>query len=161
TINREVILPKAAEGYRYDRSPGTYHVESRTDFVFVVIANAGYTLANLKVTTDPDFAVSLDRLSTDSTRVTVHTINHNIVLTISGVELRDATANAPLPSTKVWTYNNKLHITSSTAGTAKVYNLTGSLVKIIPYAAGETVSEPLQKGIYIVKTEKGVWKVKN
>jgi hypothetical protein len=34
-------------------------------------------------------------------------------------------------------------------------------VKIIPYAAGETISEPLQKGIYIVKTEKGVWKVKN
>jgi hypothetical protein len=77
------------------------------------------------------------------------------------VELRDATANVPLPSTKVWTYNGRLHLTSPTAGTAKVYNLTGSLVKIIPYAAGETISEPLQKGIYIVKTEKGVWKVKN
>jgi hypothetical protein len=160
-IKRKITLPAAETGYSYDIPPGKYHVASRSNFVFTVIADKGYSLDKLKVTTAPDFKVSLDSLSTDSTRVTVYDINNEIVITVSGVVSATATGNETLPSVKVWSYNSRLYITSSTAGKAYVYNIAGVLVKILSCTAGETLSEPLEKGLYIVKTEKGTYKIRN
>jgi hypothetical protein len=89
-------------------------------------------------------------------RVTIKMVNQNITITITsgtpdGIET--------VEGAKVWSYGGALYITAPTSGTAQVYSLTGQLVKTLTYAAGETVTQPLARGVYIVKTAKKTFKV--
>jgi hypothetical protein len=43
-----------------------------------------------------------------------------------------------------------LYITAAATGNAKIYNLTGSVVKTIAIAAGQTAATSLPTGIYVV-----------
>jgi hypothetical protein len=168
-IKRQIYLP-ATEGFTYNIRAGFHYVDSRNDFPFIIISPiddtpvnlkaAGHPLDNLRVTTgtarDTDGRVILERISLDSMRVTIKMVNENIRITVtSGTP--DGTET--VESAKVWSYGGALYITASTSGTAQVFSLTGQLVKTIPYAAGETVTQPLARGIYIVKTARQAWKV--
>jgi hypothetical protein len=62
-------------------------------------------------------------------------------------------------SEKVWSYGGQLYITSPQVGTAQVFSLKGQLVETLTYAAGETASATLAKGIYIVRIDEKTWKV--
>jgi hypothetical protein len=168
---RQVYLSSAPEGFTYDRPAGTYFVDSRGDFVFIIITTtiddangalkaAGHPLDNLKVTTgtarDTNGGVILERIATDSMRVTIKMVNENITITVTsgtpdGIKTVDGA--------KVWSYGGELHLYSPAAGEAWIYSLTGQLVKKLTYTAGETVTQPLARGVYIVKTEKKTWKV--
>jgi hypothetical protein len=52
---------------------------------------------------------------------------------------------------KVWSYGKTLFISSNKAGTAKIYSITGQLVKIVNVNTGITITE-LPTGIYLVNT---------
>ncbi|MDR3267728.1 MAG: T9SS type A sorting domain-containing protein [Tannerella sp.] len=46
-------------------------------------------------------------------------------------------------------------------GTARIYNLTGQLIKALPHAAGETVQTTLPRGVYIVVVNGKAYKIEN
>jgi hypothetical protein len=52
-----------------------------------------------------------------------------------------------------------LYITAMTSGSARVFNLSGQLVQLIPHTAGETVKTVLPAGLYIVTAEGKTCKV--
>ncbi|MDR1601581.1 MAG: hypothetical protein LBS42_04035, partial [Tannerella sp.] len=61
---------------------------------------------------------------------------------------------------RVWSYGNRLYVAAgATDGRAHIYNVTGVLVKILPYAAGETVGATLPAGVYVVAAEGRRYKV--
>jgi hypothetical protein len=54
-------------------------------------------------------------------------------------------------SIRVWSYAGRLYIASpATSGRAYVYHVSGQLVKILPYVAGETLVQALPAGVYVV-----------
>ncbi|MDR1098260.1 MAG: hypothetical protein LBL57_09020 [Tannerella sp.] len=56
--------------------------------------------------------------------------------------------NLTSAAVRVWSYGQRLYVAGgATGGQAYIYNLSGAVVKILPYAAGETVSETLPAGI--------------
>jgi hypothetical protein len=42
---------------------------------------------------------------------------------------------------------------------ARIYGVTGALVKVLPYAAGETVQVALPQGMYIVVVNERTYKI--
>ncbi|MDR3308606.1 MAG: T9SS type A sorting domain-containing protein, partial [Tannerella sp.] len=78
-----------------------------------------------------------------------------------GPELASRTTGneAVVSTAKVWSSGGKLHIASAITGEARIYNVTGMLVKIQPYIAGETSKTTLSGGIYFVVMEGKTWKV--
>ncbi|MDR0844478.1 MAG: T9SS type A sorting domain-containing protein, partial [Tannerella sp.] len=162
-------LPAGA-GFTYNIRPGYHFVDSRDDFPFIIITTdtdtpgvlkaGNHPLDNLKVTTgtarDTDGRVILERIATDSMRVTIKMVNENITITVTsgtpdGIKTVDGA--------KVWSYGGELNLYSPTSGTAQVYSLTGQLVKKLTYTAGETVTQPLARGIYIVRIDGKTWKM--
>jgi hypothetical protein len=157
-IKRQVYLP-ASTTFTYDPPAGVYYVDSRSAFTFVVIGSSS-DLDRLKVTTgtarDTDGHLVLDRLSTDSVRVTIYLINENIRITVTA---GSPDGNEAVNGLKVWSHGGQICITSPASGTARIYSLTGQLVKQLTCTSGETDQQPLAAGVYIVKTESGTWKV--
>jgi hypothetical protein len=69
------------------------------------------------------------------------------------------TGNEVIIDAKVRSSAGKLHITSAVTGEARIYHVSGVLLKIQPYIAGETTSTTLERGIYFVVMEGKTWKV--
>jgi hypothetical protein len=70
----------------------------------------------------------------------------DIVIT---VEYRQGVAVEKVATSKVWSYGNTLFISANNTGVAKIYNLTGQLVKTVNVNTGITITE-LHKGLYVV-----------
>jgi hypothetical protein len=77
----------------------------------------------------------------------------------------DPTANNPFAidaasdNPQVWSYNGHLYIRSAMPGRAAVYNLNGQQVKALSFAAGETLSQSLPAGVYVVQIGERSYKV--
>jgi len=135
------------------------YVLSRTDFTFTIVANKEtYSLddATFRVLksidlTESDITKTVERLADGSVRVTVHNVNTNITVEVSGISF---TANEQIDGLKIYTYDGSLHIAAPEALTVYIYNVQGSLVKTLTVAAGAT-TVPLPSGTYIVKTVPG------
>jgi len=135
------------------------YVLSRTDFTFTIVANKEtYSLddATFRVLksidlTESDITKTVERLADGSVRVTVHNVNTNITVEVSGITF---TANEQIDGLKIYTYDGSLHIAAPEALTVYIYNVQGSLVKTLTVAAGAT-TVPLPSGTYIVKTVPG------
>jgi hypothetical protein len=109
-----------------------------------------------KVTTDraiiPDdeHGVTVTHNGNGGYTILIAYIQQDITITIDAVPpvANDAVAAA---ATRVWSHGGRLHVAAGASeGRACIYNVMGSLVKILPYAAGGTVSTTLPAGIYIV-----------
>jgi hypothetical protein len=61
-----------------------------------------------------------------------------------------ATGNGNVDADKVWTNNGTLFINSATNGIAKVYSITGGLVKSVKVEANTLTTTELPAGVYIV-----------
>jgi hypothetical protein len=85
---------------------------------------------------------------------TVITISAELPLSDEG---DGSTANDPSAAAtpQVWGYAGRLHIRSATPGRAEIYNPSGQLLQTLPFATGETRSQPLPSGIYIIRTGDG------
>jgi hypothetical protein len=75
----------------------------------------------------------------------------DIVIT---VEYKQGVGVEEVSTSKVWSYGKTLFISSTSNGTAKIYSLTGQLVKTVNVNTGVTITE-LPTGIYLVNTADG------
>jgi hypothetical protein len=150
---RQVIIPDVP-GITTDPAAGAYFVPSGEDFVFTVTpidAQHGQTLI-VKDGRRPS-GVECIRNNDGTWKVRVMAIRQNIVLTIDF-----STAETVTEGDAVWSAGRELHITSSVNTNAWIYNIVGSLVRVVAVAAGETHSIPLPPGIYIVEMNEESYK---
>jgi hypothetical protein len=156
---------------------GSHWVMSSTDFTFTVTADATHELSGLAVTTgtwrdDTPGYIEIRLFTADGTAwtpasqykakiavVTVKRINETVSITLSG--FGDDVGNAYIGSgtLRVWAVNGVLNVAGLDEGQRySLYNIAG-----VQLSAGVSSGKTLQlnvpsKGIYLLKTEKGVVK---
>lgn len=84
--------------------------------------------------------------------VTIYRIREAIDLRIS---FAAPNSNVEADGTSIYTERETLYVTSPTANTAKVYNVSGVLVRTLTLSAGETVRTALPAGFYVVALGNG------
>jgi hypothetical protein len=165
-ISRLVTIEPSLH-FDVDPSPGSFYVISGTNLTLTLTPRPslpeGYAP---RVTTNR--TIYADRYpsgikitpNADGTyTVRIAYIIEETVITISAKsplsgEGDGSTANDPSAAIipQVWGYAGRLYIRSTTSGRAEVYNLIGQLLQTLPFATGETRSQFLSSGIYIVRT---------
>ncbi|MDR1523772.1 MAG: hypothetical protein LBS79_00755, partial [Tannerella sp.] len=105
---------------------------------------------------DDDGGVTITPNSNGTYTVRIVYIQQDITITIAAVS---RVANEHIAGVRVWGYGNRLYVAGAAAGQAYIYNVTGSLVSILPYASGETINAVLPAGIYVVVTEGRRYKI--
>jgi hypothetical protein len=146
--------------------PGTYYVESVHDMVITLTPSvtlppgyAPYVTTGRKTYPDDKGGVRITANDDGTYTVRILYIIENTVVTITASATSSGSgdtsaerlaADAP----KVWSHGNRMYITSATtSGMAYVYNVDGQPVKILPIVAGETLTQTLPTGIYVVTIE--------
>jgi hypothetical protein len=161
-IMREVTLNVSP--YFAVNWPGNFYVESTHNLEIILTPLAtlpdGYVP---KVTTNrislPDNkgGVTVTRNSNGAYTVRIANIQQNMTVTIDAVS---SVANENIAGARIWSYGQWLYIAAVTGDSqAYIYNMTGVLVKILPYISGETVSTTLPAGAYIVVAEGRQYKI--
>jgi hypothetical protein len=159
SIRREVTLPHIP-GATTDPPAGTYYIDSGEDFIFTVYPDPANSLLTLFVTAGRIFdenggGVTWTANGDGSYTVRIRQIRENITVSVSF-----STGNSAIDGgTQVWSHADALYIASPRDGEARIYSLSGVLMKIIPFAAGETVRTQLPGGFYIVVSGRERYKV--
>jgi hypothetical protein len=156
---RMITLP-AVQGIVTDPPAGMHYVESGKDFTFKLSPAAGREFAEVPaVSTDlaegPEIIVTPN--GDGSYTVRIVSIRKDIEVRIEA-PVTPSTGNVTLSDNLVWSAGGRLYIRAIAPGEAQVYALSGARVKVIRYAAGETVTE-LPAGLYLVKAYGKVWKI--
>jgi hypothetical protein len=116
-----------------------------------------------QVTTDrtsiPDDkgGVKVTRNADGTWTVRIRQIQQALTVTITTVGA--STATGQVAAAQAWSHGRRLYIAATQPGEAYVYNVAGVRVKILPYAAGETVGATLPTGVYVVALEGKRYKV--
>jgi uncharacterized repeat protein (TIGR02543 family) len=141
--------------------PGRFYVNGHDDFVFIagyngnpplkVMAKGFYSGKNIEL-------IGHD-LGDGTYRYVLIQVAEPWTITFGPDPASEVMDNEAVSKANVYAYGNTLYITSAVGGEARIYNVTGVLVKIQPYIAGETAKTTLAKGIYIVVMEGKSWKV--
>jgi uncharacterized repeat protein (TIGR02543 family) len=148
-ILRSVTLPYV-DGVVTNPPAGLHQVFSGRDFVFTI------TPTDARSNTPP--VVRTGRADTpDGVRITpnadgTYTVRIRVVRIDITLNIDLLTATESIDVAKVWSYGHTLYIYATTAGTARIYSLTGQLVKTVPYTADNTAQTTLPRGLYIVVT---------
>jgi hypothetical protein len=159
SIPRAVIIPQIP-GATTDPPAGTYYVDSGEDFVFTLTPDPANSLLTLFVTAGRLFdenggGVTWTANGDGSYTVRIRQIRENISVSVSF-----STGNSVIDGgTQVWAHAGTLYIAAPRDGEARIYTLSGVLMKIIPFAAGETVRTQLPDGFYIVVSGRERYKV--
>jgi hypothetical protein len=154
TIIRRIILPKV-QGATTDPPAGTYSVESGSDFVFTLIpldssAGTPVVTSGREADYDGDGGVICMPNGDGSYTVRILQIRRNLTI---GITFDGANATTAVKGTRVWSTGSRVYITVAQPGEARIYNLAGIRVKTLALPTGETVSETLAAGLYIVVIE--------
>lgn len=159
TILRPVTVP-VVEDAVISREPGIHQVPSTQNFTFTIKptgSNAGkIPVVTTGRTTVPDSeGVTYEELADGTWLVTIlrvqTPINLSISFTVGNTDIES--------SSSVWASGGQLYVNASTNGNASVYSITGALVKTITLSAGETASESLSTGFYVVTVNGKAYKV--
>jgi hypothetical protein len=159
-IERKVSIP-AWQHVATDLPVGLHYVKSGKDFVFTATLSGPYARHRPTVATDrrlsPD-EVFVTPLGNDVFRIRIPAVREDlrIIFRVDGVEL--PTGNEAVASTRIWTGEGCMYITSAAGGEAWIHTLTGTLVKRVPVMAGETCRIPLPAGFYLVTLNGGTYK---
>ncbi|MDR1674851.1 MAG: putative Ig domain-containing protein [Tannerella sp.] len=151
TIRRQVILPEVKH---VETSPaaGLYSLYSGSDFVFRVKPTGPYAGMKPMVTTDrqvPDsIGVIVERAGDGSYEVRIRAIRETVHISLQTLSM---IGNAGVEAARVWASGGQLYIASLRDDEAKVYTLSGMLLKSVPVMAGKTVQTSLPHGIHIVR----------
>lgn len=148
-INRLVNMPQVTDAISTVEA-GQHRVTSGSDFTFTITPtgdNAGKSLhVSTSRTSVPDSeGVRIVNNDDGSYTVTILHIREAITIAIdfaTGIDSIDGNA--------VWSHANLLYIRSEETGEAAVYTLPGALVSNLRVNAGETVTLPLNNGVYVV-----------
>ncbi|MDR2041047.1 MAG: putative Ig domain-containing protein [Tannerella sp.] len=160
TILRPVTLPEAAH-IETRPAAGVHQVFSGADFVFHVKLTGPYAGMKPSVSTDrpvPDsIGTVVERLDDGSYEVRLRAVRQPIHVTLQAAPI---TGNADLEATRVWASGGQLYIASLRDDEAKIYTLSGMLLKSLPLRAGKTVQTSLPPGVHVVRLDRGgVFKV--
>jgi hypothetical protein len=154
-IVREVTLPNIPNIIT-DPGVGIHRVNSGDDFTFTVTLTGPYSGMLPEVTTDrrllsDEEGVTIVPEGNDVFSVTIHAIREPFGVYINTVaDINQGIESVDSP--RVWTADGQLHIYAIRSGEAKVYTLTGALVKSFQLVGGKTNSTALQTGFYVVMT---------
>lgn len=157
-ITRPVTMPSVPNAIS-TVAPGQYYVLSGTNFEFTLTptgSNIGKVLhVTTSRTTIPDSeGVKIVDNRDGSFTVTILNIKEPVVISVdfaTGIDSVDKDA--------VWSYAGQLNIHPEISGEALIYSVSGLLVKTVFVEAGETVSVPLNRGLYMVTLNGKVYKV--
>jgi len=155
-ISRQVIMPEVS-GLVSSYAPGIHYVNSGSDLTFRVMptgANAGKVpVVETGRKSIPDKQGVRVVSNGDGTyTVTIYRVREAIDLRIS---FAAPNSNVEADGTSIYTERETLYVTSPTANTAKVYNVSGVLVRTLTLSAGETVRTALPAGFYVVALGNG------
>ena len=156
SLVRQVVLPEVP-GLISSYAPGIYHVNSGSNMMFRVMptgVNAGKVpVVEIGRKSIPDKQGVRVVSNGDGTyTVTIYKIREAIDLRIS---FAAPNSNVEADGTSIYTERETLYVTSPTANTAKVYNVSGVLVRTLTLSAGETVRTALPAGFYVVALGNG------
>ena len=156
SLVRQVVLPEVP-GLISSYTPGIYHVNSGNNMMFRVMptgVNAGKVpVVETGRKSIPDKQGVRVVSNGDGTyTVTIYKIREAIDLRIS---FAAPNSNVEADGSSIYTERETLYVTSPTANTAKVYNVSGVLVRTLALSAGETVRTALPAGFYIVALGNG------
>lgn len=156
SLVRQVVLPEVP-GLISSYAPGIYHVNSGSNMMFRVMptgVNAGKVpVVETGRKSIPDKQGVRVVSNGDGTyTVTIYKIREAIDLRIS---FAAPNSNVEADGTSIYTERETLYVTSPTANTAKVYNVSGVLVRTLTLSAGETVRTALPAGFYVVALGNG------
>ena len=155
-ISRQVIMPEVS-GLVSSYAPGIHYVNSGSDLTFRVMptgANAGKVpVVETGRKSIPDKQGVRVVSNGDGTyTVTIYRVREAIDLRIS---FAAPNSNVEADGSSIYTERESLYVTSPTANTAKVYNVSGVLVRTLTLSAGETVRTALPAGFYVVALGNG------
>ena len=155
-ISRQVIMPEVL-GLVSSYAPGIHYVNSGSDLTFRVMptgANAGKVpVVETGRKSIPDKQGVRVVSNGDGTyTVTIYRVREAIDLRIS---FAAPNSNVEADGSSIYTERETLYVTSPTANTAKVYNVSGVLVRTLTLSAGETVRTALPAGFYVVALGNG------
>ncbi|MDR2384483.1 MAG: Ig-like domain-containing protein, partial [Tannerella sp.] len=162
-ILREVTIEPTLH-FDTDPRPDIYYVKSSTDMIITLTPRSSLPEGYVpQVTTNriafPDSQSGNIRiaLNDDGTyTVRIVRITEPTIVTITAIpDMSIGTSNAPLDiaSPQVWSYGSRLYIRSATSGEAAVYHISGRLLEVLPFEAGETRSQFLPAGVYVVRID--------
>jgi hypothetical protein len=166
-ISRRVTIESPLY-YDVSPSPGSFYIESGRTLTLTLTPRPslpeGYvplvTTDRVVYSDDYPSAIKITANADGTYTVRIAYIIEETVVTIAAVSPDSPTANDPSATVpQVWGYGGRLYIRSATTGRAAVYNLSGQQVKALPFAAGETLSQPMPAGIYIVRIGERNYKV--
>jgi hypothetical protein len=146
---REILLPKVP-GVVTDWPAGIHYVVSGTNYSFKISPEKGRELTEAPVVriNFPDIIATVTANGDGTYTALIPNIMRDIEVSIEAA-VTPSTGNAVISGDRIWSAGNRLYIQTASSGQAQVYSLSGALVKIIRYTAGETITE-LPAGIYIV-----------
>lgn len=148
-ITRLVTIPVLKEA-KTDPGAGLYRITSGTNFPFRIIPNTGYENHILTVTTDRELpdeeGVKVEKNEDGTYSVTILRIQ---TATNIGIAFQSPVENELITTQKIWG-GDGLHISLEEGGRAKVYSITGQLIKTISFSRGETIHTVLPKGLYLI-----------
>ena len=153
---RLVTMPEVS-GLVSSYAPGIHYVNSGSDLTFRVMptgANAGKVpVVETGRKSIPDKQGVRVVSNGDGTyTVTIYRVREAIDLRSS---FAAPNSNVEADGTSIYTERETLYVTSPTANTAKVYNVSGVLVRTLTLSAGETVRTVLPAGFYVVALGNG------
>ena len=153
---RLVRMPEVS-GLVSSYAPGIHYVNSGSDLTFRVMptgANAGkIPVVETGRKSIPDKQGVRVVSNGDGTyTVTIYRVREAIDLRIS---FAAPNSNVEADGSSIYTERETLYVTSPTANTAKVYNVSGVLVRTLTLSAGETVRTALPAGFYVVALGNG------
>ena len=156
SLVRQVVLPEVP-GLISSYAPGIYHVNSGNNMMFRVMptgVNAGKVpvVATGRKSIPDKQGVRVVSNGDGTYTVTIYRIREAIDLRIS---FAAPNSNVEADGTSIYTERETLYVTSPTANTAKVYNVSGVLVRTLTLSAGETVRTALPAGFYVVALGNG------
>jgi hypothetical protein len=168
-VRRQVTIEPTSY-FTVDPSPGVHYVDSY-DHLTITLAPtallpAGYVpvvATDRRIYPDDKGGVRITANGDGTYTVRILFITENAVVTITASADLSAGPNATEPvaaAPNVWSHADRLYIVAAaTSGRAYIYNISGHLIKILPYASGETLSQPLKAGIYVVAIDGRKYKV--
>jgi hypothetical protein len=140
-----------------DPELGVYYVIGHENFMVTFTPAAGYSLANMKVTTGSvwqDERGYMDVIYNEDGSVTVifNQVTDPLDIRLTGV---GPVSNELIGNVyALWSSKGHLVVKTAKAGTVSVYNMTGVLVKQLDVNEGETLI-PLSQGVYVVSFDDG------
>ncbi len=154
---RLVTMPEVP-GLVSSYAPGYHYVNSGSDLTFRVMptgVNAGKVpVVETGRTSIPDKQGVRVVSNGDGTyTVTIFRIREAIDLRISFVKNPDS--NVEADGTSIYTDRGVLYVTTPADNTARVYNVSGALVRTLKLSAGETIRTALPAGFYVVALDNG------